>query len=226
MSDFLVNNSYIFLLLIIWSIIWKGWALWIAALRRHKWWFIVLLFVNTLGILEILYIFYLSKRRYKTARVYTQTHGTVGAIIERHGKICLVKEANGSVRGQWNQPAGWIEVGDNPLDAIKTEVKEETGFAFEPTHLIGVYSIVKEYLAPRFKTSPHALKLIFKGRIAGGSESERHKDEIIEVGWFTPEEIDKMTPRELRDLDIKDEVRDYFAGREYPLALIKHTIAK
>ena len=52
------------------------------------------------------------------------------------------------------------------------------------------------------------------------------KDEIIAVGWFTREEIDKMTPRELRDLDIKDEVRDYFAGQEYSLALITHTIAK
>jgi len=45
----------------IWSIIWKGFALWKSA-RRNSWiWFIVLLILNDLGILEILYIFIFSK---------------------------------------------------------------------------------------------------------------------------------------------------------------------
>ena len=40
-----------------WSIVWKGYALWIAAKNDHKWWFIILLIVNTVAILEIIYIF-------------------------------------------------------------------------------------------------------------------------------------------------------------------------
>ena len=47
----------------LWSLLWKGWALWVAALRKEKWWFIVLLLVNTLGILEIVYLFALGKRK-------------------------------------------------------------------------------------------------------------------------------------------------------------------
>ncbi len=48
----------IFVLLIaIWSIAWKGFALWIAAKEDKKWWFIPLLIFNTAGILEIIYIF-------------------------------------------------------------------------------------------------------------------------------------------------------------------------
>jgi hypothetical protein len=43
--------------LVLWSLVWKGWALWRAAKNDSKPWFIVLLVVNTLGILEILYIF-------------------------------------------------------------------------------------------------------------------------------------------------------------------------
>lgn len=46
----------------IWSIVWKGIALWKAAGLRQKWWFIVLLLVNTMGILEIIYIFFVAKR--------------------------------------------------------------------------------------------------------------------------------------------------------------------
>jgi len=46
----------------IWSLFWKGWALWIAARSGSKKWFVVLLILNTLGILEILYIFIFSKK--------------------------------------------------------------------------------------------------------------------------------------------------------------------
>jgi len=52
-----------FILLIIWSVIWKGLALWKAAQRSDKWWFIVMLVVNTVGILEILYIYVFSKKK-------------------------------------------------------------------------------------------------------------------------------------------------------------------
>ncbi|MDI6717868.1 MAG: DUF5652 family protein [Patescibacteria group bacterium] len=49
--------------LFIWLIIWKGIALWKAARLNDKWWFIALLVVNTVGILEILYIYVFSKRK-------------------------------------------------------------------------------------------------------------------------------------------------------------------
>lgn len=51
------------LVLMIWTLIWKGWALWISARQGSKVWFIVLLLINTVGILEILYIFLFSKRK-------------------------------------------------------------------------------------------------------------------------------------------------------------------
>ncbi|OHA46471.1 MAG: hypothetical protein A3A80_04260 [Candidatus Terrybacteria bacterium RIFCSPLOWO2_01_FULL_44_24] len=49
-------------LLIIWSLIWKGMALWKAARSGQKAWFVALLLLNTAGILEILYIYIFSKR--------------------------------------------------------------------------------------------------------------------------------------------------------------------
>lgn len=53
----------VFWLLVIWSIIWKGIALWKAARNTDKTWYIVLLILNTLGILEILYIYVFSKKK-------------------------------------------------------------------------------------------------------------------------------------------------------------------
>lgn len=45
-----------------WSLVWKGWSLWLAARRGELPWFIALLLINTLGILEIFYIFVIAKR--------------------------------------------------------------------------------------------------------------------------------------------------------------------
>mgnify|MGYP007023481688 CR=1 FL=1 len=53
--------SLLFVVLTLWSIFWKAWALWIAARRGEKVWFGVMLVVNTVGILEILYIYVFSK---------------------------------------------------------------------------------------------------------------------------------------------------------------------
>ncbi len=49
--------------LIIWSAIWKGIALWKAARNGHRVWYIVMLVVNTAGILEIIYILAFSRKR-------------------------------------------------------------------------------------------------------------------------------------------------------------------
>ena len=41
---------------IVWTIVLKGFSLWFSARAGQKAWFIVLLIVNTLGILEIIYL--------------------------------------------------------------------------------------------------------------------------------------------------------------------------
>jgi len=45
------------ILAVVWSLVWKGIALWYAGRNAHLGWFITLFIVNTLGILEIIYIF-------------------------------------------------------------------------------------------------------------------------------------------------------------------------
>lgn len=52
-----------FSLVMVWSLIWKGFALYRAGSNRSPGWFVVLMFVNTLGILEILYLSIFSRRR-------------------------------------------------------------------------------------------------------------------------------------------------------------------
>jgi methionyl-tRNA synthetase len=48
-------------IIIVWTLVWKLIALWKSARQKQVVWFIVLGLVNTLGILEILYIFVFHK---------------------------------------------------------------------------------------------------------------------------------------------------------------------
>ena len=64
MLDSLLNSNWLYLALI-WVLPWKGVALWKAAGNKQKKWFIALLIVNTLALLEIVYIFYFSKPKTK-----------------------------------------------------------------------------------------------------------------------------------------------------------------
>jgi hypothetical protein len=66
MNPSLFNNGraslIIILITILWVLPWKIYALWIASKNNHKIWFVVFVLVNTLGILEIIYIFGIAKK--------------------------------------------------------------------------------------------------------------------------------------------------------------------
>ena len=62
-ATFLEAHQWIFILAAVWTIPWKGVALWKAARNRSIAWFVILLIVNTLGILDIVYIFAFSGKK-------------------------------------------------------------------------------------------------------------------------------------------------------------------
>jgi methionyl-tRNA synthetase len=58
-------QTLILVLTILWTLPWKGIALWKSARNGQKIWFIALLIVNTLGLLEILYLIFWQKKAKK-----------------------------------------------------------------------------------------------------------------------------------------------------------------
>jgi len=63
MIEQLIQNPWFLLLIILWTLPWKGVALWRASRNSQKKWFIALLVVNTIAILEIVYILFFSKKK-------------------------------------------------------------------------------------------------------------------------------------------------------------------
>ena len=53
-----------FLAIIVWSLFWKGLALWHSGRRGQPWWFVIMLVINTVGILEIIYLFVVLKLKF------------------------------------------------------------------------------------------------------------------------------------------------------------------
>jgi methionyl-tRNA synthetase len=54
---------WVILLLTLWTVPWKGVALWRSAGNKQLAWFICIFIFNTLAILEIIYIFGFSKKK-------------------------------------------------------------------------------------------------------------------------------------------------------------------
>lgn len=81
--------SVIFFLALLWVIAIKGYALWHAAKRNEKWWFVALLVINTFGILELVYVLFFAKawpRKTNESMMTSCTKGCVGPCAG--GKDC------------------------------------------------------------------------------------------------------------------------------------------
>jgi 8-oxo-dGTP diphosphatase len=51
----------------------------------------------------------------------------VGAVVVRDGKVLLIKRAHEPRKGEWSLPGGIVELGEGLLEALRREVREETG---------------------------------------------------------------------------------------------------
>jgi methionyl-tRNA synthetase len=54
-------GAFLLVIVVLWSLAWKGLALWHAGRRGDAGWFIAILLINTLGLLEIIYLFGFAK---------------------------------------------------------------------------------------------------------------------------------------------------------------------
>ena len=61
--NYIQQHSWMLWLILLWIIPWKGYGLWKAAQNRDQIWFVAILVLNTLGILPIIYIFFINKNK-------------------------------------------------------------------------------------------------------------------------------------------------------------------
>lgn len=93
------------------------------------------------------------------------------ALLTRGGEVLLTQMSSMTrIQGRWTLPGGGIDHGEEPRDALRREVYEETGLHVEPgrvidvhaTHFVGARAdgVVENY---------HGIHLIFEADVAAGS---------------------------------------------------------
>lgn len=133
---------------------------------------------------------------------------TVAAVVERDGRFLLVEEVDeGDPVPVLNQPAGHVDPGEPLLHAVTRETLEETGLAFTPEALVGIYQL-------RARNGKDYCRVCFKGTVPDGAVASPLDPEILGCRWLTREEIAASRPRSSLVLRCID---DAVSGRLLPL---------
>ena len=62
LNTYFIAHPYLFPIIGIWDLTWRGFALWHASQNKQRNWFIVLMVVNSVGILPIIYLKFFQKK--------------------------------------------------------------------------------------------------------------------------------------------------------------------
>lgn len=63
----------------------------------------------------------------------------VGALIYEADRILLAQRGKPPLKGQWSLPGGLVETGESLEDAVRREVREETGLAVRPLGVLEIF---------------------------------------------------------------------------------------
>src|SRR5262247_3544012 len=138
---------------------------------------------------------------------------TVAAIAERGGRFLFVQE-RAARRVVLNQPAGHLEPGENLVEAVVRETREETGHAFVPEAVTGLYL----WQAPAGRS---ILRVAFAGRIGERVAGAALDRAIIRTLWLDRGEISARAAEHRSPL-VQLCLEDYLRGTRYPLELLRH----
>ena len=116
-------------------------------------------------------------------RLYDNSKPCAGALVERDGKVLLVRRAVEPFVGAWDIPGGFLEPGEHPADGAAREVREETGLIVETGDLLGIW--IDDYAFDGAES--YTLNCYYVARPVGGEI--RAADDAAELGWFGPEEL-------------------------------------
>ena len=67
----------------------------------------------------------------------------VGAVVVRDGKVLLVKRGHEPLKGRWSLPGGRVELGETLVEAVRREIREETGLEIEVGPVLEVFDRIE-----------------------------------------------------------------------------------
>lgn len=127
------------------------------------------------------------------------------ALRDVEGRVLLARHRTGGI---WAFPGGSLDPRETPADAAVREVWEELDVVVDLTGIVGVYAGPDFVVRYENGDETAYVSILFAGRVAQGAPRP-DGDEIVEIGWFTREQLAEIeTPAWLDDA-----LRDVFEGR-------------
>ncbi len=102
----------------------------------------------------------------------------VQAVLVRDERVLLGRRRSDPGAGRWDLPGGFLHEGEDALEGLRREVREETALELEPLAFIGTWN------EPYWGRD--VLCLTWLARAADGEE--RAGDDLVELRWFAPAE--------------------------------------
>ena len=126
------------------------------------------------------------------------------AVVVRGGHI-LLAHWNQHGNSAWTLPGGGLEFGEDAPAAAVREVFEETGFTVELQDLLGVDShfVPAERRMRGEGRMLHAMRVIYRARITGGSLMNETSGSTDEAAWFPLDEVPGLEHVGLVDAALK-----------------------
>jgi 8-oxo-dGTP diphosphatase len=111
----------------------------------------------------------------------------VGGIVVNDGDLLMVRRAKDPGKGLWSIPGGHVEHGEYLTDAVRREVKEETGLDVEVADLVGILEVIGP---------DHLVILDFGARVQTRTEPAP-SDDVSEARWVPLDAVADLecTPR-------------------------------
>lgn len=104
-------------------------------------------------------------------------------IVNDKDEVLLVKRNIEPSLGRWDLPGGFLENGEDPIDGLKREAKEELDVRVEPIEILKIFIDKYGYEEGDFYT----LNLFYKSRIVSGEI--KLDSENSEYRWFKKKDI-------------------------------------
>ena len=110
-----------------------------------------------------------------------------GIILDREGRVLLIKHRFRPGSG-WGIPGGFLQAGEEPVDALRREMREEIGLELDQPRIFAVRTFARH----------SQLEVVFV--VNGLGELKPKSIEVERVAWFKPDSLPDQLPSDQKKL--------------------------